>query len=122
MAATRASIFEDPEIDISGFAPKPAPGAAGPSADQVREVSEAARFRSREPGTTQPDGEPQSKRERRRYRTGRNVQFNVKASQETVDAFYAISDRQGWVLGETLEHALAALERQLAGERRQDGP
>ena len=49
----------------------------------------------------------------RRHRTGRNVQFNVKASQETVDAFYAISDAKGWVLGETLEHALAALKREL---------
>jgi hypothetical protein len=37
----------------------------------------------------------------------------VKASQETLDAFYAITDRQGWVLGETLEHALAALQREL---------
>ena len=57
---------------------------------------------------------------RRRYVTGRNVQFNVKASQETIDAFVAIADRQKWVLGETLEHAVAALEQQLAnraGER-----
>jgi hypothetical protein len=41
------------------------------------------------------------------------VQFNVKASQDTVDAFYAISDGCGWVLGETLEKALAALQREL---------
>ena len=59
------------------------------------------------------------KREPRRHRTGRNVQFNVKASQETVDAFYAISDRNGWVLGETLEHALAALQREVAGKGRE---
>jgi hypothetical protein len=39
----------------------------------------------------------------------------MKVSQETVDTFYAISDRNGWVLGETLEHALAALERELTG-------
>ena len=31
----------------------------------------------------------------------------------TSDAFYAISDAKGWVLGETLEHALAALKRDL---------
>jgi hypothetical protein len=49
------------------------------------------------------------------HRTGRNVQFNVKASQEAIDAFYRISDAQNWVLGETLERALAALERELAG-------
>ena len=35
----------------------------------------------------------------RRYRTGRNVQFNVKALQETVDAFYSVTESQaGWVL------------------------
>jgi hypothetical protein len=113
MATTRASIFEEPEFDITGFAPKAAPDAAAPHADKVREVSEAAQFRSREPAPAPPP-----KREQRRHRTGRNVQFNVKASQATVDAFYAISDRQGWVLGETLEHALAALERELAGQGR----
>ena len=29
-------------------------------------------------------------------------------------ALYAIADRQGWLVGETLEHALAALQRELA--------
>jgi hypothetical protein len=120
MVATRASIFEEPDIDISGFAPKPAPDAAAPRAEQVREVSEAAKFRSREPGAAAEAPSP-PKREQRRYRTGRNVQFNVKASQETVDAFYAISDRQGWVLGETLEHALAALTRQLEARENVEG-
>jgi hypothetical protein len=59
----------------------------------------------------------QAQREPRRHRTGRNVQFNVKAAQDTVDAFYEISDRNGWVLGETLEKALAALHETL----RRDG-
>jgi len=27
-----------------------------------------------------------------------------------------IADRQGWLVGETLEHALAALQRELAGQ------
>jgi hypothetical protein len=113
MATSRASIFEEPEIDISGFSPKSAPDSAAPKAEKVREVSEAAQFRSREPGPPLPKIGLQ-KREQRRHRTGRNVQFNVKASQETINAFYAISDRQGWVLGETMEHALAALERELS--------
>ena len=47
------------------------------------------------------------------HRTGRNVQFNMKATQETINAFYAVCDRTGWVLGETLERAIAALEREL---------
>ncbi len=118
MTGPRASIFEEPDIDVSGFAPRPAPDTTAPRAEQVREVSEAAKFRSREPKAAHPEKQPPAKREQRRYRTGRNVQFNVKASQNTVDAFYAISDRQGWVLGETLEHALAALERELSNRSR----
>lgn len=113
--STRASIFEESdEFDLTGFKPKAASDVA-PSPEQVREVSEAARFRSREPKSTVPPTPTPSKREQRRYRTGRNVQFNIKASQDTVDGFYAISDRQGWVLGETLERALAALQRELVG-------
>ncbi len=114
IGSTRASIFEEPdELDVSGFKPKAAPDVT-PSPEQVREVSEAASFRSREPKSTTPPTPPPPRREQRRYRTGRNVQFNIKASQDTVDEFYAISDRQGWVLGETLEHALVALQRELA--------
>jgi hypothetical protein len=114
MAGGRASIFEEPEeLDVSGFAPKGPPIAAPPAA-QVRAVSEAAKFPSREAQTRPPASAP--KREPRRYRTGRNVQFNMKASQEAVEAFYAVSDTQGWVLGETLEHAVAALQRELSGK------
>ena len=113
----RASIFEeDADIDVSGFAPKPAPDPEAPHAEQIREVSEKAKFRSREPKVL-PEKQVTTKREQRRYRTGRNVQFNLKASQETVDGFYAIADRQGWVLGETLEHALAALKRELLSQK-----
>jgi hypothetical protein len=108
----RASIFETDDLDVSSFTPKAGPDTSAPAPEQVRAVAEAAHFRSRE-APTSPTLSP--KRPPRRYRTGRNVQFNMKASQETVDTFYAISDRNGWVLGETLEHALAALERELAG-------
>jgi hypothetical protein len=111
MSGTRASIFGDDDLDVSGFVPKVGPDRSAPPADQVRKVGEASNFRSRE--AAKPAAET-SKRTPRRHRTGRNVQFNVKASQETVDAFYAISDGHGWVLGETLEKALAALQRELA--------
>lgn len=114
MTKTRASIFEadGDEVDVSAFAPKPGPDRTAPPAAAVRAVAEAANFRSREAPI--PLASPISKRTPRRHRTGRNVQFNLKASQETVDAFYAISDQQGWVLGETLAQALAALQRELA--------
>ena len=111
MANPRASIFETDDLDVSGFAPRTGPDASAPLAEQVRAVAEAANFRSRESAAPAPAEAP--KRVQRRHRTGRNVQFNVKASQQTVDSFYAISDAKGWVLGETLEHALAALRREL---------
>jgi hypothetical protein len=110
MSNPRASIFADDDLDVSDFVPKAGPDKSAPMAEQVKAVAEEARFRSREPALLPP---PIPKRIPRRYRTGRNVQFNLKASQDTVDAFYAISDSKGWVLGETLEHALAALQREL---------
>jgi hypothetical protein len=54
------------------------------------------------------------KQQQRRRRTGRNVQFNIRATPEAIERFIAISDRQGWVFVETLDHALTALEQSLA--------
>lgn len=48
----------------------------------------------------------------RRRRTGRNAQINLKARPETIEAFTAIADRQGWGLGETLEKAVDLLRRE----------
>ena len=112
MERTRASAFgQVPDLDISGFSPKPrARTRWRRTPEKVREISEAARFPSREPARPKA---AKAKRTPRRYLTGRNVQFNVKATQETIDAFYAISDQQKWVLGHTLERALAALRREL---------
>lgn len=107
MPKSRASIFgESGELDVSGFAPKKATDATAPAPQRVRAVAEAADFRSRDP---KMGGE--GDRQPRRYRTGRNVQLNLKASQQTVDAFYDVCDKTGWVSGEALEYAIAALQR-----------
>jgi hypothetical protein len=108
MSKSRASIFSEEDsqtLDIASFAPKTTVDIKAPAAEQ------AANFQSREPATPKSDGRP--KRTARRYRTGRNVQFNIKAQQETVDAFYALTDAQGWVLGFALQRALEALQREL---------
>jgi hypothetical protein len=42
------------------------------------------------------------------------MQLNIKVTQDTVNLFYRLTDSQGWVLGETLERALEALQRELA--------
>ena len=89
--------------------PPPKDIAAERSARTIdRQLAEAAGFKSREAKSVK-------QRERnapRRRRTGRNVQFNLKARPETIDAFCAVADRQGWGLGETLEYAVALLERE----------
>ena len=112
MSTKRAGVFEvADDLDVSGFMPKPAP-ASPAHPEQVRAVSEKAQFKSREP---RPAAAPASviKREPRRYRTGRNMQLNIKARTEAIDAFYSIANKQGWVLGETFERAIDALRREL---------
>lgn len=108
MSKQRAPIFEDEtaSLDLSDFAPaEPQQGRGFASPTEVRRVAEAAAFRSREPVLAPAT---------RRFRTGRNVQVNIKARQETVDAFNRLCDTYGWVQGETLERAILALERELA--------
>lgn len=130
----RAGIFDDKDFDVSGFEPKK-PKATDKKIpiETVRAVSEAANFPSREaaPAAAAPatapaaapaapaaaPAKPAAKRKRRRYRTGRNVQLNIKVKSETVDAFYALADSQGWVLGETLERAIDALKASLKSKR-----
>jgi hypothetical protein len=110
MNKTASSIFEGAgDLDVSGFAPKDVQRLNEISPDLVRRVSEAARFPSREAISRRPP---------RIYRTGRTMQFNARATPETVEAFYAIADQQGWLVSEALEHALAALKRELAGQGR----
>jgi hypothetical protein len=108
MSGGRAPLFgQDTDLDLSGFKPK-----ASAKPEQVRDVAEQAGFRSREAAAAPAEGEA-LRREPRRYRTGRNVQLNLKVRREAVDAFYRLADEQGWVLGEAFEHAINALEHEL---------
>jgi hypothetical protein len=119
MAEERASIFGDDDLDVSDFKPKVPPRVSKhPEAppERVKAVSETVNFRSRDP---KPEPATPMRREQRRHRTGRNVQLNIKARAEAIEAFYAITDRQHWVLGETFERAIEALKRELAQETSQ---
>jgi hypothetical protein len=112
----RAGLFDgETDFDVSGFAPRKGEGPQEKALpEKIRKVSEASSFRSREPVAPKP---PQAaKREPRRHRTGRNVQLNLKVRSETLDSFRALADEGGWVLGETLERAVAALRRELGGK------
>jgi hypothetical protein len=56
---------------------------------------------------------PKPKAERRKpriYRTGRNQQFNAKATPETIQRFYKLADEKRVPLGELLKQGLDALE------------
>ncbi|MBP1806918.1 hypothetical protein [Rubellimicrobium aerolatum] len=113
MSNERASIFDD-DLDLSEFKPKP-PARA----EEVREVARKAGFSSREPSPPDPMPEPEPepepvRREQRRYRTGRNVQLNLKVRQEDMDAFYQLADQEGIVLGEAFARAVAVWKRSLS--------
>lgn len=137
MARERADLgFADAleTFDPADWTPRsPRPAPARPPAAETRKAAAAAGFRSREPqpaadpaaeaeaaapalaavetvAETSPErGAGQGPRPRRR-RTGRTAQLNLKVRPETIEAFYALADRQGWGLGEAFEHALRALE------------
>lgn len=114
MSKERASIFDESELlDVSDFAPT---AEVKPKIDknELRAVAESRGFPSREAGavetaeTKPPAGRPPQ----RRHRTGRNQQLNLKVTEEALRRFYAIADRDGLVLGEAFERAVAALERE----------
>jgi hypothetical protein len=110
MSKQRADLGFAAELesfDPQAWTPAPARTANDrPGKEKVQEAAQASGFRSREPK------EPEAAPPVRRRRTGRNTQFNIKARPETIEAFCAIADAQGWGLGETLEHAVALLERE----------
>jgi hypothetical protein len=104
------------EFDPSEWQPKPATTANDkPPKAETKKAAAAAGFRSREP---QPVAETPPSDLPRRRRTGRNTQLNLKARPETIAAFCAIADSQGWGLGETLEHAVVLLEREVGSSSR----
>ena len=48
-----------------------------------------------------------------KVQVGLPAQPVLKVRQEAVDAFYKLADQHGWVLGETFERAVIALETEL---------
>lgn len=108
--ATRPSFFDDSSVDLSGFAPKPASEQPPIPSETVRRVATEGGFPSRAPAV-QPI--PQTF-DPWRYRTGRDTQFNTKVKPETKRGFQEIALDMRRPLGEVLELALAALQRERA--------
>jgi hypothetical protein len=101
----RAGLFEGSGLDIADFKPQPRKEREAP--EKIREVAERSQFKSREPE------QKRTRHEKRQYRTGRDTHFSLKADAQVIDDFYSIAESQGWVMGETLEHAVEALKVKL---------
>src|ERR1700683_1644173 len=75
--------------------------------ETIERIAAENNFPSRQ--AVKPPKEP--RRKRRLYTTGRNRQFNLKATAETVERFYKMADERRVPLCALLEQALDALER-----------
>jgi hypothetical protein len=73
-------------------------------AETMERIAEENNFPSRQAAKA-------PRRKRRVYTTGRNRQFNIKATAETVERFYKMADERRVPLCELLEQALDALDR-----------
>lgn len=102
MSEERVNPFSDiaqaPQFDV-----KPPPPRV--PKEQIDKLSKENNFPSREA--------PKAKttRPRRKHVTGRNQQFNIKATAATIEKFYRLADARKVPLGQLLEDALNALER-----------
>lgn len=75
--------------------------------ETLAQFAEQNNFPSRQPAKP-------LKAERRKpriHRTGRNQQFNAKATKETIDKIYKLANEMNVPLGELLRLAVDALER-----------
>ena len=111
MSTHRANPFAGIE-KLPAFEPKPK--APKPVAnDQIEKIAEADGFPSRQATpralTTRARG--------RRYRTGRNQQINIKATQQVIERLYKLADTKRIPLGELLEQALDALEKRSPSDK-----
>lgn len=103
MNSKRANPFADIG-NLPAFEPKPK--ASKPLAsEQLEKIAETDGFPSRQPARSQT-----RVRKGRRYRTGRNQQINIKATQQVIERLYKMADVRRVPLGELLEQALDALE------------
>ena len=117
MQGPRPSIFDN-DIDLTPFKPKTTPEPEI-SPQTVRRVAEESGFLSRSPVLSQP-----SANIRRPVKTGRTVLLNARVTRRTHDRFHEIVAAEqaryeaGEImhrptLGEIVERALLALEREI---------
>lgn len=126
MSGSRPSIFSE-DLDLSGFAPKAELEKPPVPPETVRKVSEEGGFPSRSPrlAPAPPIQRPVL------TKSGRTVLLNARITQRAHDRFHEIVQaerlryEQGEImhrptLGEIVERALAALEREIGQGGGQD--
>ena len=101
------SLGADEDMNLEDFA-VPTPAKPRPDPEIVNEVSKKTGMPSREP---KPTTAVKPVAANRRFRTGRNIQLNLKVTSEVRDEFYAIADKLELPLGAVLEAALASLNK-----------
>jgi hypothetical protein len=120
MSGSRPSIFDN--VDLTGFKPKASPEPAGVPSDISRRIAEEGGFPSRAPIPS-----PAPAIARRLQKTGRTVLLNARITQRAHDRFHEIvaAEQSRYeageithrvTLGEIVERALRALDRELKGE------
>ena len=100
---------DDEDLDLSQFAPKQGPASPQETTvgkAELRDLAKEQGFVSRQAGI----------RRRRRRRTGRNEQINIKTTADYADRFYAIAEKHDWMCAVVFEKAIDALEQELEGE------
>ncbi len=85
------------------------------SNDEIQEASEKAGFPSREP-QVRASKKKEKEKERYVHRTGRDTQFNTKCHPDVKKKFYEERERTKKPLGEILELAMDAYERERASQ------
>ncbi len=114
MSTERANPF----ADLGGLPTfEPKPKASSPVArERIEQIADANNFPSRQAQPRNPSSA--LPKPRRRYKTGRNQQLNVKATAQVIERFYKLADQRRVPLGELLDQALTALEKSAAPDAR----
>ncbi|VVE56599.1 hypothetical protein PAQ31011_05121 [Pandoraea aquatica] len=123
--------------DLGDFAPRSAGQRRDVPPEMIESLAQTENFPSRRPNqNTSPEPKPTTalaptkpapksterpqdppRHTPRRYRTGRNQQFNIKATSETIELFHATADDMEIPRGELLRQALDAFLRERAGRK-----
>lgn len=95
--------------DVGSCSRRTVPSQSPVAAATTTQAPQSAKVSAVEPS---PAMSAHKRQEQRRYRTGRNQQLNLKVRAQDAEAFYAIADAEGWVLGDAFARAVAALARE----------